>query len=90
MRNTHLGQMFSALHPPESGLKSDITPRPFRATSGLLQCIIQCFSRYRLRSAPELGDGVTIVPRAEAFGDTIQDFEEAVPCSLPVIDSHKG
>jgi hypothetical protein len=27
----------------------------------------------RLRSLPEPGDGVTIVPRAEAFGGAVQD-----------------
>jgi hypothetical protein len=44
----------------------------------------------RLRSSPQLGDGITIVPRAKAFGNTIQVFAEAVPCSLPVIDSHES
>jgi len=40
----------------------------------------------RLRSLPESGDGVTIVPRAEAFAGAIQDLAQPVPGSLPIID----
>ena len=40
----------------------------------------------RLRSLPEPVDGVTIVPRAEAFAGAIQDLAQPIPGSLPIID----
>jgi hypothetical protein len=40
----------------------------------------------RLRSLPESGDGVTIVPRAEAFAGAIQDLAQPIPGSLRIID----
>ena len=40
----------------------------------------------RLRSLPKPGDGVTIVPRAEAFAGAIQDLARPIPGSLRIID----
>jgi len=40
----------------------------------------------RLRSLPESGDGVTIVPRAEAFAGAIQDLAQPIPGSLRIIE----
>jgi hypothetical protein len=44
----------------------------------------------RLRSLPEPGDGVTIVPRAEAFGGAVQDLAQPIPGTVPIIDPHES
>src|SRR5216684_7246911 len=40
----------------------------------------------RLRSLPQPVDGVTIVPRAEAFGGAVQDLAQHIPGTVPIID----
>jgi hypothetical protein len=43
-----------------------------------------------LRSLPEPGDGVTMVPRAEAFGGAVQDLAQPIPGTVPIIDPHES
>jgi hypothetical protein len=50
---------------------------------------VRCAIR-RLRSLAEPGDGVTVISRVDAFGGAIQDLAKAIPCSLPIIDSHES
>ncbi len=44
----------------------------------------------RLRSLPEPVDGVTIVPRAEAFGGAVQDLAQHIPGTVPIIDPYES
>ena len=70
---------------------------PYRgATSRLMRCsenqrsaqFVALFDR--LRCLPEPGEGVTIVPRAEAFGGAVQDVAQPIPGTVPIIDPHEG
>jgi len=57
------------------------------ATSGLMRCSkSQHFVQPLKRSLLEPGDGVTIVPRAEAFGGTVRDLAQPIPCTAIIID----
>ena len=44
----------------------------------------------RPQSVSKLRDRVTIVPRAEAFGDPAQDLAQLLSCTVPAIDLHEG
>src|SRR5260221_2543184 len=44
----------------------------------------------KLRSLPELSDGVTIVPRAAAFRRAVQDLAQPLPGTVPIIDPHES
>jgi hypothetical protein len=39
---------------------------------------------------PEPVDGVTIVPRAEAFGGAVQDLAQHIPGTIPLIDPYES
>src|SRR5271170_5277031 len=40
----------------------------------------------RLRSLPEPGGGIAIVPREEAFGSAVQDIAQSIPGALRIVD----
>jgi hypothetical protein len=66
--------------------------RPRRAITRLMQCSKnQHFAQLvplsdRLRSLAEDGDGFTIVPRAEAFGNTIHDLAQPILGTATIVD----
>jgi Na+/H+-dicarboxylate symporter len=65
---------------------ADTTADAFRTVANITGDLMLVALFDRLRSLPESGDGVTIVPRAEAFAGAIQDLAQPIPGSLRIID----
>jgi proton glutamate symport protein len=66
---------------------ADAIPDAFRTVANVTGqlMLVALFDR-----RPELGYGVTIVPRPESFGSAVQDLAQPLPGAGTVIDSHEG
>ena len=69
---------------------ADTIPDAFRTVANVTGDLVLVALFDRLRSLPEPGGGVTIVPRAEAFGGAVQDFTQPLPGTVPIIDPHES
>ena len=70
-------------------LNAPVLPDAFSAAANVAGVMLVALFD-RLRSLPEPGDGVTIVPGAETFGGAVQDFAQPIPGTVPAIDPHKS
>ncbi len=62
----------------------------FRTVANITGDLMLVALFHRLRSLPEPVDGVTIVPRAEAFGGAVQDLAQHIPGTVPIIDPYES